>query len=261
MAGTGVGEVAKPVDDAFDAAAERVGQVFEQGMLTRSPFHLAPCGGCGAPSFQQPCMMCGFYPMGTPTAADISPPAKREAFVRAVEGSMPEGRGNLATWYLSSRRKTVAYDKSPRYREEVEATVRTAALVADLPDAGAVFDHVKAGGRMSRPRMDGDTYHLWDVMHQLDMTLEGGRNRAEDGRAIEFVRRMTNEVEAAKRAAVDCIHSGGVDKAEAVDMLSNAVESFMDERNAYRWIPVGNLNSARRDLDTVREGLPELPAP
>jgi len=27
-------------------------------------FHLSPCGGCGAPMWQQPCACCGYYPRG-----------------------------------------------------------------------------------------------------------------------------------------------------------------------------------------------------
>lgn len=79
---------------------EAVAQLYETEHLVASPFHLSKCGGCGAPAYQQPCSLCGFYPRGSDKGHWSPKKATREDFLGMVERSGPGGRdGTLATWH------------------------------------------------------------------------------------------------------------------------------------------------------------------
>lgn len=64
-------------------------------------FHLTKCGGCGGPSFQQPCVICRYYPMGDDPkerarCAEYKTFAKQD-FLRSVS-QFP----NIVCWYIGT---------------------------------------------------------------------------------------------------------------------------------------------------------------
>lgn len=121
-------------------AVEAVARADERVRLKHSPFHLVACSGCGAPSFGQPCPLCGYYPMGTHKGTWHPKRASYEDFRRMVDRSGPGGEGGtIATWHA----RNVAY---PRTAERSEEVARLAASVV-VPDAGTVWDVVAVGGR------------------------------------------------------------------------------------------------------------------
>jgi hypothetical protein len=102
------------------------------------PFHLSRCY-CGAPSWQQPCPTCGYYPQygrtGTSWARDS---ATREGFVARADR-----HGGVAAWYFAEYRRTVAYQKDERFAQRIEALVADARTWPDVPDPGTVWDLVR----------------------------------------------------------------------------------------------------------------------
>lgn len=102
------------------------------------PFHLSRCY-CGAPSWQQPCPTCDYYPMygqtGTSRARDS---ATREEFVAKAER-----HGGVAAWYFACYRRTVAYKENWRFRERIDGLVETARSWAGVPSPGEVWDAVR----------------------------------------------------------------------------------------------------------------------
>jgi hypothetical protein len=102
------------------------------------PFHLSRCY-CGAPSWQQPCPTCGYYPMygltGTSWARDS---ATREGFVARAER-----HGGVAAWYFAGYRRTVAYTKDWRFAEEIDGLVEAAKTWEGVPSPGEVWDMVR----------------------------------------------------------------------------------------------------------------------
>lgn len=116
------------------------------GSMCRS-FHLGPCV-CGAPTYQQPCPNCGFYPMGFDPAylkahQDIC--ADRERWVKTVNRA-----GNIALWYLLDCNRTLAWEKDPVYRAEVEETRRKAASM-QWPEPGLIWDLVHLRASLKLP--------------------------------------------------------------------------------------------------------------
>lgn len=145
-------------------AVERIAQLSERSFLSRSPLHLARCGGCAGPSFQQPCPLCSFYPMGADKGSWHPARASREFFCEKVAASAPGGAGNLATWVMAQANRSVAYREVPRFRLMAEdASAHASAL--DMPDAGLVYDLVATGGisvRRERPARDANAF--WGVV-------------------------------------------------------------------------------------------------
>jgi len=79
-------------------AVEEIGRNAERMLKRHSPFHLQACGGCGCPSFRQPCTLCGFYPLGADKGTWHPKEATPEQFERMIERSGPDGRdGTIAT--------------------------------------------------------------------------------------------------------------------------------------------------------------------
>lgn len=164
-------------------------------MLTRSPLHLSACGGCGGPSFQQPCALCSFYPMGSDKGQWHPHAASREFFCEKVAASAPAGTGNLATWVLAEKKRTVAYRDDASFRRRLDETLAVAAGM-DLPSPGSVFDLV-VGAKVSvgRERIQRDLWSFWEVVD-----------------AIRLQPGLEDRFEAAAEA-VDDMHAGDFDGA------------------------------------------------
>lgn len=145
-------------------AVEAIARIAERAFLSRSPFHLASCGGCGGPAFQQPCALCSFYPMGSDKGTWDPRRADKGFFCERVAASSPGGNGNLATWYLSSFRKTVAYAQGGGFERSVEAAVEEASGLLGLPSPEDVFEAVSVRGERVGRTPDREAEVLWRVI-------------------------------------------------------------------------------------------------
>lgn len=126
------------VREAYDAAFPEARRERGYGC----PFHLGRCF-CGAPSWQQPCPTCGYYPMyGTTGTSWARDSATREAFVRTAER-----HGGVAAWYFAEHRRLVAYAKQPDFARRIDALVTAARGWADVPSPGEVWDLVRGEGK------------------------------------------------------------------------------------------------------------------
>lgn len=75
---------------------------------------------CGAPTFQQPCETCGYYPYGDDRKeyARCAGKATKEGFIRAVEAA-----GNIAAYWLRNKKQTCAYRDNPTYKALVDEAI------------------------------------------------------------------------------------------------------------------------------------------
>ena len=120
-----------------------VRSLYQETMGRECPFHLAPCGQCGGPSFQQPCSLCGYYPMGVRAKKPERPWMSCEAFERVIDRSgIDQKGGNIATWYARTFERSVAHRESLHYREEVSDFVLKAQRMEGLPTAREIYDLV-----------------------------------------------------------------------------------------------------------------------
>lgn len=168
-------------------AVERIAQLSERSFLARSPLHLARCGGCAGPTFQQPCPLCSFYPMGADKGSWHPARASREFFCEKVAASAPAGTGNLATWVMAQANRSVAYRELPRFRHMAEeASAQASAL--DMPDAGLVYDLVATGGisvRRERPPHDAGAF--WEVVAAIRSSAAWEAEMSRIGEAVEVL--------------------------------------------------------------------------
>jgi len=239
------------MDNLFDQAAERIGRVYESEMLRRSHFALNPCGGCGCPSFGQPCAVCGHYPMGErPEPVTETLEERADRFRRSVLASAPEGKGNIATWYFKDLRKTVAYQKSPSFKQKADLLFTKGTWMGALPDPDAVFRHVVVeGNRMGRPHPSPEAGLLWRVMDEIYLAFE---KEIEAGATTPYQARVRLEAKETMVQAVSAIHGNEEDWEPAIAGLSRAIDGILAQMPA-RWIPVGNLHSAREKIADIRE--------
>jgi len=239
------------MDNLFDQAAERIGRVYETEMLRRSYFHLNPCGGCGCPSFGQPCAVCGHYPRGErPTPVTTSLEERADRFRRSVLASAPEGKGNIATWYFKNLRKTVAYEKSPSFRQKADLLFTKGTWMGALPDPDAVFRHVVVDGHnIGRPHPSVEAGLLWRVMDEIYLAFE---KETQAGATTPYLARVRIEAGEAMVQAVGAIHGNEEDWEPALSGLSKAIGDYLSFRPA-GWVPVGNLVSARGMIEEIRE--------
>ena len=151
------------------SAIEAVARNDEAQLLRRSPFHLASCGGCGAPAFQQPCSICSYYPRGADKGTWHPKAATRDIFIEAVECSGP-GRtgGTIATWHARRHENTA----SEAYRAKVRALVEAASML-EMPDAGTVWDVVAAERSLVRGAAPRHVHAGWRGFEEA-MTLVSG---------------------------------------------------------------------------------------
>ena len=114
--------------------------------VTTEYFHLHPCGGCGAPMWQQPCQLCRFYPMGRATDEEVARckrlvPDPRASFTKAIERN-----GSIAVWFIRSWRNSVAWrDDSVFLRQLEELEVRAAEI--PCADGGEIYDEIVTAWR------------------------------------------------------------------------------------------------------------------
>lgn len=128
------------------ASVEAIARFSEVMTLRRSPFHLNACGGCGVPSFQQPCSLCGHYPMGEKPVLRQRP---FEDFAAMIERSGPgEANGTIATWHAREEFRSVAWMGRPETvrKETMREHVAMAAAI-DVADARTVWDIVVGSGK------------------------------------------------------------------------------------------------------------------
>ncbi len=120
----------------MQTAVDLVARVQEKHLGgSRSPFHLSPCGGCGLPCFQQPCLVCGFYPHYSDESRRPGPQLSCDAFVKSVETSAPNRKGNIGTWLASNYRRTLAPYLADNMMPEM--------LALELPSASSICEFFK----------------------------------------------------------------------------------------------------------------------
>jgi hypothetical protein len=125
--------------DAAADAAEFGGRDLPHS-LTRN-FHLFRCV-CGAPSYQQPCPSCGYYPMaGDPSCRETA--RCKGTAVQAHWTSAVERAGGIAAWYLSNYRRTQAWSTVPGFQARIAALIERAP-VCPVP-LDAVWELVASG--------------------------------------------------------------------------------------------------------------------
>ena len=101
-------------------------------------FQLGLCGGCGLPSWEQPCPVCGFYPYGNdPREVER---CQRPGYTKGHWIRTVESYGGIAAWYFSGCKQTRAWDFS-EYRELIETLTAEAAQL-EWPDPEAVYEEV-----------------------------------------------------------------------------------------------------------------------
>jgi hypothetical protein len=101
-------------------------------------FHLKRCY-CGAPTWQQPCPTCGYYPMyGTPGTSCKPDSATRERFAARARHF-----GGVAAWYFAGFRQVVAYAEDPAFRDRIDRLVVDAATWTNVPTPEEVWDAVR----------------------------------------------------------------------------------------------------------------------
>lgn len=85
-------------------ALERIGQIEEAVLLERSSIHINRCGGCGGPTYHQPCAICNFYPIWNEKSTHSPAVATAAHFKSAIERSSHlSHEGTLATWYFKTK--------------------------------------------------------------------------------------------------------------------------------------------------------------
>lgn len=228
-------------DQTVGSAVEAIARLYERSMLAPSPLHLAACGGCGGPSFQQPCPLCGFYPMGADKGRWHPETSSRRFFCDKVAGSAPQGAGNLATWVLSASRKTVAYAQNPRFREQLDAALADAVLL-DMPDPGVVHDRVSgAGMRYGRTADNHGRWRFWDAARLLEEECLKEPRR---------VGPMADPIRSVLADAVADLHEGYF--AAACATLRSAASERLGRRH-------GDSHALRRAIAELDAAAPEQP--
>lgn len=129
----------------LDAFVERVRAAYDAAFADERArrgygcsFHLSRCH-CGAPSWQQPCPTCGYYPMYGTTGTSWQPDsATREGFAARARHY-----GGVAAWYFAGFRRVVAYEMDPSFRDRIDRLVVDAATWTDVPTPEEVWDLVR----------------------------------------------------------------------------------------------------------------------
>lgn len=220
--------------DTLQEGIEAVARFNEKKSCRRSPFHLAACGGCGGPSFRQPCTLCNFYPMGADKGVYYPEHATKEMFCSMVERSGPGGRGGtIATWHAINNMR----------RWENREDVARAALEIDVPAASDYWDAVVVDGTsLHRPKSDAFLHFAWTAIGDIGQLVMG-----------EFSNRQpstrSTEVHAAFREWIDAVHS---DDREGI---AKGLEKLQTEARllSYEYPRNGNLIYARENLTKAVE--------
>ena len=199
---------------------EAVARLRESWVPVRCDFRLAPCGGCGGPSFQSPCSLCGHHPNEAGKGRWYPPRASAEYFAATVDRSgLHRAGGNLATWHTRSLQRSL---RPPRSRGATPADAAVDALLAraqalrGLSPARDVYDAVaRAGATLGRAPDPAHETH-WDALEACMAAAAEARARPAppDARAVDaLMSRMQDVVSAihaddddAARAALEACH-------------------------------------------------------
>ena len=215
-------------------AVEEIGRNAERVLKRRSPFHLQACGGCGSPAYQQPCNLCGFYPMGGDKGAWHPKVASLAQFEKMIERSGPGGKdGTIATWHA---RETMSH--RPERCEEAAA----AAAATSVPSAAEVWQAVTVEGRrFNREQAPRHVADGWEGLSELARVV-GGEYGARSASP-----RLANEAGAALDKWVSAVHAADTDEmAAAVEAGLAACRSAMRTGNLI--VAEHRLESAAADL-------------
>lgn len=223
----------KEIQKLFDAV-ERIARTVESIQHRQSPFHLGPCGGCGGPAWQQPCALCGHYPMGR---LDPKPACTKEAFVKTVRASAPNGEGNIATFAL----KDILRGRVPDGVTAWEG----------LPSPEDAFEAIAVERRVfSRPHCDAVTYKAWHIAFEIGAAIDRLPEMGAFTLAKEFGREMDGIVAG--------IHEGDSDWDAVADILEERARVVRRQvemsRNAY-------MHPLTRDFDDLRKLAAERASP
>jgi hypothetical protein len=234
-----------------ETAVEEIGRFADRAMLRRSPFHLSACGGCGCPSFQQPCSLCSYWPSGSQKGTWSPKTATREQFVAMVERSGPGGGGGtIATWHARSRFTSVAW--SPSTAKEMSERAAEAASKLDVPSADEIWDVVVDDGTsLDRRYDDAATIRGWSGVEELRSVAGNSGNSASP--------RILVGIDDKVRAWIAAVHSD--DRPAMSDAIRDVVATARNLRGVVA--SPGNLEMAIRDLEASSEHLSAevVPAP
>jgi hypothetical protein len=211
---------------------EAVARFDERKFGRHSPFHLTACGGCGCPAFQQPCALCGYYPMGSDKGHYSPKEATREMFCSMVERSGPGGRdGTIATWHAVHRKK----------RYETKEDVAEAAAAIDVPAAAEYWDAVVVQDiRLHRERPDSFAWRAWTAVGDIGQLAMGEFSGTQPSR-------RSSEIFAAIDGWVDALHSEDRDAIlESLVKLTDVAGNMRHEypRNGNLLSAIGHLSEA-----------------
>lgn len=191
-------------DGTIEQAIETIARLHERYMLSPSHLHLAACGGCGGPSFQQPCPLCGFYPMGADQGRWYPHSATRHFFCEQVAATAAKGTGNIATWVLSACKTTVAYSQTTAFRQRLDAALAEAALLL-MPDPGIVHDRISVdGASYGRSAGTCELWRFWEAARLL--REESGKHPRSDGTGPD-------PLPSALADAIEDLHEGRLESA------------------------------------------------
>jgi hypothetical protein len=213
---------------------EAVGRFDEQRHGRHSPFHLTACGGCGCPAFQQPCSLCGYYPMGADKGYYSPKEATREMFCTMVDRSGPGGRdGTIATWHAVARKR----------RYEDKNTVALAASEIELPTAAEYWDAVVLqDARLHRKTPERFASRAWTAIDDIGQLAMGGFCGVQPSM-------QSTQIFAAIRGWVEALHSEDREEIRSSFSKLRQVVGIM----RYEYSGNGNMRSAIRNLDEAIE--------
>lgn len=98
--------------------------------------HLFTCA-CGAPSWQQPCPFCGYYPMGNDAQefARVKGTTSKARFIQTVRA-----HGGLIPMWVADKKKTVAYTSDYQYKDAIDRALAKAKRQGDRFTPEQVWD-------------------------------------------------------------------------------------------------------------------------
>lgn len=233
-------------DDKIERVKETVEAVAifdERERLASSPFHLSKCGGCGAPSFQQPCSLCGFYPYGSYKGHWTPKEATKEQFEAMVERSGPDGKdGTVATWHARSFWEGRVDVSREAAKEAGEAAACRAAAVSCCP-VDDVWDVVAEGGlSVTREPRPHAVNVAWRGIFEAKSIASGRYGDLKDPVAATELRQgVESWAEALHANDVEGMGSSLARISEAARKMQTVVGTS------------GNLSWAIRDIETARE--------
>lgn len=215
--------------ESLKKAVEDIARLEEKLFLKESPFHLQSCGGCGAPSFQQPCIVCNYYPRGSDKGTWHPNEATIDHFRRSVEKSGPDGKnGTLATWYIG-------YLSTIGRRQAPDQRIVCQAAELEVPSVEDVWNTVtESTTTILRDRGDHAAHWGWSGFFELKNITGGGYHERYENPHVHL-----RAVATMKEWTV-AVHEN--DEDGMLDCLSKAIE--LTKEAIHKGDLVGNLRSA-----------------